>query len=105
MNEPARRKVTRRRVLQASAGLAAGGALAGDTAGAEPPPVKRPGVYESLGMKHIINATGTVTVFGGSVMPPEVVAAWADAARHFVDLVELQEKVGAKIAKLLGVEA
>ena len=50
-------------------------------------------------------ATGTVTILGGSVMPPEVVAAWAEAAKHFVDLVELHDKVGARIAKLLGAEA
>src|SRR5207302_4394463 len=42
---------------------------------------------------------------GGSLMPPEVIAAWADAARHFVNLVELQDKVGERIAKLIGVEA
>jgi L-seryl-tRNA(Ser) seleniumtransferase len=38
-------------------------------------------------------------------MPPEVVAAWVDASRHFVNLVDLQEKVGARIAQLVGVEA
>src|SRR5439155_6716441 len=65
----------------------------------------RPSVYESLGVKHVINATGTVTNLGGSVMPPEVVAAWADAARHFVNLLDLQNKVGERIARLIGVEA
>ena len=96
-------KPTRRRVLQAGAGLglAASGAVA---PGAEPP-VKRSGVYEVLGMKPVINAVGTVTNLGGSVMPPEVVAVWAEASQHFVDLGELQDKVGARIAKLLGVEA
>src|SRR5262249_57592951 len=42
---------------------------------------------------------------GGSVMPPEVVAAWVEASKHFVDLVQLQDRVGERIAKLLGVEA
>ena len=60
---------------------------------------------EALGVKHVINATGTVTILGGSLMPPEVVAAWADAAKHFVDLLDLQNKVGERIAKLIGVEA
>ena len=104
MSNPNRKKLTRRRVLQASAGLAATGAIAG-TAGAEPPPVRKSNVYESLGVKRVINAIGTVTALGGSVMPPEVVEAWAEASRSFVDLVDLQDKVGAKIAKLLGVEA
>src|SRR5262249_39653216 len=62
-------------------------------------------VYQALCVKHVINATGTVTNLGGSLMPPEVVAAWADAAKHFVSLLKLQDKVGEKIAKLIGVEA
>ena len=62
-------------------------------------------VYEALGVKRVINATGTVTNLGGSLMPPEVVAAWRDAARHFVNLLELQERVGERIAQLAGVEA
>src|SRR5262245_60933607 len=102
MGNPGRRKMSRRDAIQAGAGLAVGGALGGPAAGAEP---ARPSVYESLGVRHVINATGTVTVLGGSVMPPEVVAAWADASRHFVDLLELQDKVGERIAKLIGVEA
>src|SRR5262249_47943547 len=62
-------------------------------------------VYQALCVKHVINATGTVTMLGGSLMPPEVVAAWADAAKHFVNLLELQDKVGERIARLVGVEA
>src|SRR5260370_9061457 len=38
-------------------------------------------------------------------MPPEVVAAWGDATKHFVNLLDLQDKVGEKIAKLVGVDA
>jgi len=95
--------MTRRGALQTGVGLALGGALAsGEPAPAAP---TGPGVYEALGVKPVINATGTVTVLGGSLMPPEVVAAWVDAARHFVNLVDLQDKVGERIAKLLGVEA
>src|SRR5919108_3710661 len=94
------RNMTRRAVLKAGAGLALGGGLGTGAAKAD-----RPSVYEALGVKHVINATGTVTNLGGSLMPPEVVAAWADAARHFVNLFDLQNKVGERIARLLGVEA
>jgi L-seryl-tRNA(Ser) seleniumtransferase len=38
-------------------------------------------------------------------MPPEVVQAIEEASHHFVPLVELQNKVGARIAALLGVPA
>jgi L-seryl-tRNA(Ser) seleniumtransferase len=62
-------------------------------------------VYEAIGVRPVINATGTVTVLGGSLMPPEVVAAWVAASKYFVDLYELQDKVGQKIAQLIGVEA
>jgi L-seryl-tRNA(Ser) seleniumtransferase len=58
-----------------------------------------------LGVKKIINAAGTFTALGGSLMPQEVVAAWTAASRSFVDLLKLQDRVGEKIAALLGVEA
>lgn len=62
-------------------------------------------IYESLGVKPLINAAGTFTDLGGSLMAPEVIAAWTEAAQHFVDLRELQDRVGERIAKLLRVEA
>src|SRR5262249_55321123 len=94
-------KMTRRGLLQASAGLALTGAIP------EPAATQAagPSVYQALGVQHVINATGTVTFLGGSVMPPEVVAAWVDASRHFVNLLELHDKVGQRIARLIGVEA
>ncbi len=49
-------------------------------------------VYERLGLAPVLNAEATLTALGGSVMAPEVVAAMADAARHFIDLGDLQEK-------------
>jgi L-seryl-tRNA(Ser) seleniumtransferase len=106
--QPARKRsarITRRRMLQTGAGLA----LAGIVTPAEASPARsepsRPSVYDALGVKHVINATGTVTILGGSLMPPEVAAAWVDAGRHFVNLSELQDRVGERIAKLVGVEA
>ena len=63
MSGKGRSKVTRRRLLQSGAGLAAGGALVpGDAARAEPPPAGRPGVYEALGVRPVINAAGTPLV-------------------------------------------
>ncbi len=62
-------------------------------------------VYEQLGVKTVINACGTMTYLGGSLMPPEVLAAHQSAAQHFVDLNELQERIGERIATLIGVEA
>ena len=60
-------------------GAAGGGltpwAVIGTNADATEPP--KMDVYQALGLKHVINAIGTVTFLGGSVMPPEVVAAGA----------------------------
>ncbi len=79
-------------------------ALAGDAEGGQPKKAKQ-NIYDALGVKRIINAAGTMTALGGSLMPPEVITAWTEASRHFVDLLELQDRVGERIAKLLGVEA
>jgi len=61
------------------------------------------GVYTRLGMRPVINAIGTVTILGGSIMPPEVVRAMDEAAKFYVNVPELQEKVGARLAELIGV--
>lgn len=104
MSKERTNRMTRRGALKTGAGLALGSALGTGSADAKPD-AKSPSVYEAIGVRHVINATGTVTTLGGSLMPPEVVAAWADAARHFVDLSELQDKVGRRLAELIGVEA
>ena len=56
-------------------------------------------IYDELGVKKVINGLATVTVLGGSVMPPEVTAAMAEAAQHFVELDDLQAKAGQRIAE------
>jgi D-glucosaminate-6-phosphate ammonia-lyase len=61
--------------------------------------------YKSLGVKPVINAFATLTRLGGSLMPPEVIQAMHDASRSFIDLDELQRKVGERIAVLTHNEA
>jgi uncharacterized pyridoxal phosphate-dependent enzyme len=63
------------------------------------------GIYEELGVQPIVNAAGTLTNLGGSLMLPEVVEAMAVASRSFVDLNELHRAAGRRIAELVGVEA
>ncbi|OQA40694.1 MAG: L-seryl-tRNA(Sec) selenium transferase [Chloroflexi bacterium ADurb.Bin325] len=55
-------------------------------------------VYDELGVRKVINGLATVTVLGGSIMPPEVIRAMAEASRHFVEIDELQARVGERIA-------
>ncbi len=61
-------------------------------------------VIRELGVRTFINAAGTFTKLTASLMPPEVMAAMTEASRHFVDIVELQDAVGKRIAELLECE-
>ena len=63
------------------------------------------GIYKNLGLKKVVNAWGTVTKLGGSLMAPEVLDAMREAAGSFVSMEELHEAAGKRIAELLGVEA
>lgn len=63
------------------------------------------GIYERLGVGTLINARGTATALGGTLMPPEVLRAMYEASQAFVDLSELLQKAGERIAELIGVEA
>ena len=97
--------VTRRSVLKSSAGGALVTMLVRENSMAHETTHAVPDVYQALGVRQIINAAGTITTLGGSLMPPEVVAAWTAASQSFVSLTELQDRVGEKIAQRIGVEA
>jgi L-seryl-tRNA(Ser) seleniumtransferase len=63
------------------------------------------GVYERLGMRRVINADATLTRLGGSLMPTHVLDAMREAAGSFVDMYELQQVVGKRLAALTRNEA
>ncbi|HEY6546265.1 MAG TPA: hypothetical protein VI589_00105, partial [Vicinamibacteria bacterium] len=108
----AKRTVSRRDVLQRGSLLAIPAALRPAFASAaEPkaaPAVKGlsagPDVYTSIGARPLVNARGTYTIISGSVMLPEVRAAMAAAAQHYVHLDELSEAIGARLAELTKAE-
>ncbi|MGL4552772.1 MAG: aminotransferase class V-fold PLP-dependent enzyme, partial [Gemmataceae bacterium] len=64
-----------------------------------------PDPYEALGVRPIINAIGTFTRLGGSLMPAEVVGAMRQAAGRFVCMEELQHAAGRAIAEMTGAES
>lgn len=105
--------LTRRRFLRWSQGMMAALGLApvmGDARealGATPAAHAVHGVdyYEKLGVTPIINAYDTVTNLTASVMPAEVQAAVALAAKKHVQLAELQRACGAYIAERLKCES
>ena len=62
-------------------------------------------IYKELGAKPVINATGSVTMLGGSTPIPEVREAMAQADGAYIPLMELQEAAGAAIARMVNVPA
>ena len=62
-------------------------------------------IYKELGVRPVINATGSVTMLGGSTPAPEVVEAMDQANGAYVPLMELEERAGEAIAKLVDVPA
>lgn len=63
-----------------------------------------PNIYESIGVRPFICCTGTLTVNGGSLELPEVRAAMDAASQHMVQLDELMDAVGRRLAELTGAE-
>ena len=57
--------------------------------------------YEELGVTTVINAEGTMTTLGGSLIRPEVEVIMAQASRHFVSMPGLEEAAGKRIAQML----
>src|SRR5438093_7335284 len=62
-------------------------------------------VYQSIGVRPLINARGTYTIISGSLMLPEVRAAIDAAAQHYVHLDELMAAIGARLAELTKAES
>ena len=97
---------SRRSLFQTGIGSLAGGLLSGkaDAVRAAPAP-QQANVYQRLGVRTVINAVGTLTTLGGSLMPEAVKQAMVEASGHFVPIHELQAAVGRRLAELTGAEA
>lgn len=62
-------------------------------------------VYDTFHVKQVINASGKMTILGGSRVSEEVRKACALGAENFYEVKDLLDKTGAYIADLLGVES
>lgn len=80
------------------------GSLIPDAVTAAPAVPKRD-LFKELGVTPTINAGVTMTFLSGSLMMPEVLEAINSTSHDFANMYELQDKVGAKIAEMLHVEA
>lgn len=96
-----RRDVFRGGLLAALPGLFRGGASA---AAAGTGLQVGPNLYQSIGVKPLINGRGTFTIISGSLMLPEVRAAMQEAAKHHVHIDELMDAIGARLAELTKAE-
>jgi D-glucosaminate-6-phosphate ammonia-lyase len=64
-----------------------------------------PRIYTRLGVKPFINLTATYTINGGALMLPEVREAMDEASRWPVNIDELMEKAGQRLAEWMGAES
>jgi seryl-tRNA(Sec) selenium transferase len=60
---------------------------------------------QAFGLRTVVNATGPVTLYGGTLLSPEVTNAMALAARSFVNLSELYNVAGTQLAEFTRNEA
>src|SRR5215471_2243074 len=97
---------TRRELFQIGNALAWPALLGASAAGAATTgPLKAgPEIYHSIGVEPVINCRGTFTIIGASVELPEVRAAMEAACQYNVQLDELAEAVGRRLAELTGAE-
>lgn len=102
--------INRRKVLQSLASIPFAGGLFGiNSLSAQSRPKLltsnlRRNFFKELGLRTFINAAGTYTSMTGSLMPKEVIEAISYSADEYVNLDDLQDKVGERIAELLDCE-
>ncbi|PBB97077.1 aminotransferase class V-fold PLP-dependent enzyme [Mesorhizobium sp. WSM3862] len=62
-------------------------------------------IRERLGLRPIINVSGTMTTLGASIIVPEAISAMAEIASQWVEMDDLQRAASAVVARLTGGEA
>ncbi|RWB21861.1 MAG: aminotransferase class V-fold PLP-dependent enzyme [Mesorhizobium sp.] len=62
-------------------------------------------IRERLGLRPIINVSGTMTSLGASIIVPEAISAMAEIASQWVEMDDLQRAASAVVARLTGGEA
>ena len=100
-----RSSFNRRDLLRQGGVLTLAGAVApvsGLSAVAKDEPDEHSALYESIGVRPIINARGTFTILTGSQSLPQVKDAMEKASRSYVQMDELMQGVSQKLAELTG---
>lgn len=97
-------RFTRRDFFKGSGLAAIAGLLGVKCGGLSAPSRITVPLYESIGVKPIINCKGTFTILSGSLMFPEVTKAMEEASKQYVHMDELMNGVGKRLAELTGAE-
>src|ERR1051325_3805231 len=96
---------TRRDIFRRGGLFALAQAIGGDVRRAVAAPLEiGANLYQSIGVRPLINARGTFTFITGSQTLPEVKRAMDQASRSFVNMDELMEAVGRRLAERSGAE-
>ena len=62
-------------------------------------------IFEELGVRPVLNAMGNRTLLGGSTPSATVRALMDEAESDYVNMSDLMDAVGVKIAEMIGAEA
>lgn len=96
-----RRRPFSRRDLIRGGSFAAAASLAPVSSAA---PAAGANIYQSIGVRPVVNCKGTFTIVSGSLSLPEVKRAMDEASRHYIHLDELMDAVGKRLAELTKAE-
>lgn len=96
----------RRELFRRTGGLAAAGALSGAAAKNAAAATAGAGgeIYRAIGVRPLVNCRGTFTIITGSQTLPEVKRAMDEASRSYVQMDELMDGVGKRLAEITGAE-
>ncbi|MCR8726113.1 aminotransferase class V-fold PLP-dependent enzyme [Frigidibacter sp. ROC022] len=62
-------------------------------------------IRSRLGLRQVVNASGTMTFLGASIIVPEAIQAMSEIAPEWIEMDDLQRKASATVARLTGAEA
>jgi D-glucosaminate-6-phosphate ammonia-lyase len=84
--------------------LAAAGAMSGGSRATAAPAAAAGEIYRHIGVSPVVNCRGTFTIITGSQTLPVVKTAMDEASRGYVQMDELMDGVGKRLAELTGAE-
>lgn len=96
--------ISRRKLFQSGGAIAGAALMPAQAAPASTGLQLGPSIYESIGVTPVVNCRGTFTIISGSLSLPEVKKAMDEASRHYVNMDELMNAVGARLAELTQAE-